>query len=160
MTPFGMPGFFQDLHDVVVRGGPQLEAGFQSATALPISAGAVGRLPADGGEVERCDREHEAFERTVLEHVPHAVVRFGLLAIDLLQVAAVEPPEVDQLARGVDLGLVGGLGLAQHRRGVEAVAPAPGEQLGRTQKDPGTLFPGRAAHAGRAVSAASIAAAT
>ena len=54
----------------------------------------------------------------------------------------VEPPEVDQLAGGVDLGLLDGFALAQDGRRVDPVAPGPGEQLGGTEEDRGTLLEG------------------
>jgi hypothetical protein len=47
----------------------------------------------------------------------------------------VEPPEVDELARGVDLGLVGGLALPEHRRGVEGGPPRAGEQRRGLEED-------------------------
>ncbi len=56
----------------------------------------------------------------------------------------VEAPEVDELARGVDLGLVRRLGLAEHRGRVERHPPRAGEQLGCTQEDGGALLPGSA----------------
>ena len=46
-----------------------------------------------------------------------------------------------ELAGRVDLGLVRGLRLPEHRRGVERVAPRPGEQLGGAQEDRGALLP-------------------
>jgi len=55
-----------------------------------------------------------------------------------------EAPEVDQLAGGVDLGLVGRLRLPEHRRGVERLTPGPGEQLGGAKQDCRALFPRRA----------------
>jgi hypothetical protein len=47
----------------------------------------------------------------------------------------VETPEVDELAGGVDLGLVRGLALPQHRRRVEPSAPRTGEQVRGLQED-------------------------
>ncbi len=60
----------------------------------------------------------------------------------------VEAEEVDQLARGVDLGLLDGLGLAEHRGGVEGVPPRAREQVRGAQEDGGALverevLPGR-----------------
>src|SRR5690606_3179838 len=64
---------------------------------------------------------------------------------DLVGVVDVEPPEVDQLAGGVDLGLPCGLGLTQHGRGVQPLAPGTGEQLRSTQEDRGALVEGEVA---------------
>ena len=49
-----------------------------------------------------------------------------------------------ELAGRVDLGLVRGLRLAEHRGRVERVAPRAGEQLGRAQEHGGALLPGPA----------------
>ena len=78
----------------------------------------------------------------MVETVPHPrAVLGGLLGEDGLDVVGVEVPEVDERARGVDLGLEAGLGLAQHGGGVDAVAPGPGQQGGGPQKDGGALLP-------------------
>ena len=99
-----------------------VDAGFQT-TVLPISAGEDVRLRADRREVERADREDEPLERAVLEAVPHTRRRRRLLLVDADEVLGVEAEEVDHLARGVDLGLVRGLRLAEHRRRVERRPP-------------------------------------
>jgi hypothetical protein len=93
----------------------------------------------DGGEVERGDRGDEPVERPVVEPVPHPGAGLGLLLDDPARVGDVEPPEVDQLAGAVDLGLLRGLGLAEDRRGVDRVAPGTGQQVGGTQQHGGTL---------------------
>lgn len=49
----------------------------------------------------------------------------GLLGQDLGVVVGVEAEEVDRLGGAVDLGLVAGLALAEHRRGVQDVAVGP-----------------------------------
>ena len=49
----------------------------------------------------------------------------------------VETPEVDQLAGRVDLGLIGGLRLTQHRRGGQLLPPRAGQQVGGPQDDSG-----------------------
>ena len=99
--------------------------------------GRCGRQVAgDGGEVERGDRVDEPLERSVVGAVPDALrVQRRLLGEDLPGEVHVDPPEVDELARRVDLGLVARLALAQHRRGVEPGAPRPGQQLGRLEQD-------------------------
>ena len=101
-------------------------------------------VAADRGEVERRHREHEALERPVLQPVPHARRGDRLLLVDARHVLDVEAPEVDQLAGGVDLGLVCRLRLAEHRRGVERLPPRAGEELGGTKQDRRALLPGRA----------------
>ena len=106
---------------------------------LPISAGAVGRFAADRGEVERRDGVDEPFEAAVLELVPHRVVAERLLVEQLLPVVDVEAPEVDDLDGRVDLGLEGRLRLAEHRRGVERVAPGGRQKLGGLQDDGGAI---------------------
>jgi hypothetical protein len=61
--------------------------------------------------------------------------------VQLLRIGRVEAPEVDQLARRVDLGLEGGLRLAEHRGRIERLPPRGCEQLGRAQKDRSAIFP-------------------
>ena len=99
------------------------------------------QVAADRGEVERRDREHEALERPVLHAVPDARRRDRLLGVDPRHELDVEAEEVDQLAGGVDLGLVRGLRLAEHRGRVERVAPRAGEQLGGAEEDGGAVLP-------------------
>ena len=120
----------QELHEVV-RGQHGAHQG-----------GGDGKVAADGGEVERSHRVDEALEGAVLELVPDGMVRDRLLVVDLLRVPRVEPPEIDQLAGGVDLGLEDRLRLAEHRRRVEGRAPGGGEQLGGLQDDRRAVFPG------------------
>ena len=62
-----------------------------------------------------------------------------LLGEDLAGERDVEPPEVDELAGRVDLGLVGGLGLAEHGGGGELLAPRSGQQVGGAQEHRGAL---------------------
>ncbi len=101
-------------------------------------------VAADRREVERRDREDEALERPVLEPVPDARRGDRLLLVDARHELDVEAPEVDELAGGVDLRLVRGLRLAEHRRGVERLPPRAGEQLGGAEEDGGALLPRRA----------------
>ena len=77
----------------------------------------------------------------MFQSVPRSRRRRRLLAIDVLHVVRVEPPEVDQLARGVDLRLECRLRLTEHGRGVEPHAPRPGEQIGCAQKDRRAVLP-------------------
>ena len=114
-------------------------------TVFPISAGEVGQVAADRREVERADGEDEALERPVLQPVPDARRRDRLLLVDPRHELDVEAEEVDQLAGGVDLGLVRRLRLVEHRRGDERRPPRAGEQLGGAQEDGGALLPRRPA---------------
>jgi hypothetical protein len=52
-------------------------------------------------------------------------------------------PEVDQLARRVDLRLVDGLRLTQDRRGVDGGPPRPGEQVGGPEEDRRAVIEGQ-----------------
>jgi len=63
-----------------------------------------------------------------LPAVPRRAVVVGLVADKLVAEVRVVAPEVDRLASGVDLRLVRGLGLAEHGRCVDRVAPGSGEQ--------------------------------
>src|SRR5439155_889207 len=95
-------------------------------------------------KIERRDREDEALERPVLDVVPAPGRREGLLAVDLLGKGDVEAPEIDQLARRVDLRLVNGLRVAEARSRVEDHAIGTGQELRRPEKDPGPVVPGHA----------------
>ena len=126
-----------------------------SMVRLAASCWVTARLPDDGvahqrrrgrqvagdrGEVERRDRVDEALERAVVGAVPDAgAVGDRLLGEDLPGEVDVEPPEVDQLAGRVDLGLERGLRLAEHGRGVEALAPGTGQQVGGLEDDRGPV---------------------
>ncbi len=94
------------------------------------------QVAGDRGEVERRDRVDEALERAVVGAVPDAgAVRDRLLGEDLAGVVDVEPPEVDQLAGRVDLGLERGLRLAEHGGRVEPLPPRAGQQVGGLEQD-------------------------
>ncbi len=92
------------------------------------------QIAGNRGEVERRDRVDEAVQRAVVAAVPLPGPADRLLRQDLTGERHVEPPEVDQLAGRVDLGLVGGLGLAEHRRGGDLFPPRPGQQVGGPQE--------------------------
>jgi hypothetical protein len=63
----------------------------------------------------------------VVHPVPDTGHGVRLLVVDPLREMHVEPEEVDQLARAIDLGLVGGLALTQHGSAIEQL-PVPGSQ--------------------------------
>ena len=101
------------------------------------------QVPRDRGEVERRDRQHEPFERPVLHAVPGARARRRLLGEQLPGERDVVPPEVDQLAGGVDLSLEDRLRLTQDRRGVERRPPRAGQQVRGAEEDRGALVEGQ-----------------
>ena len=139
ITPSGRPGLLEQPHHVV-RGEHRRRSGLPEHD-VAHQCGRARQVAADRGEVERRHREHEALERPVLHAVPDAGRRDRLLGVDPRHVLDVEAEEVDQLARGVDLGLVRGLRLAEHRGRVERVAPRAGEQLGGAEEDGGAVLP-------------------
>ena len=134
------PGRLEELQQEVgaVGGG----RGRLPDDGVPHQRGGGREVAGDRGEVERRDGEDETLERAVLHPVPDAGRGDRLLGVDPRHVLDVEAPEVDQLARRVDLRLVRGLRLAEHRRRVERLPPRPGEQLrrhgGRRRRDPPT----------------------
>ena len=103
------------------------------------------QVAGDRGEVERGDRVDEALERAVLDPVPDAGGGDRLIGQDLPGERDVEAPEVDQLAGRVDLGLVRGLGLAEHGGRGEPLAPRTGQQVGGAEEDRGALVERRGA---------------
>ena len=150
ITPGGIPA---SSRSSIVRCAAScwVGEGFQT-TVLPISAGAVGQVAGDRGEVERRDRVDEPLERAVVGAVPDALaVGDRLLGEDLPRVVHVEAPEVDQLARRVDLGLPDRLRLAEHRRRVEPGTPGTGQQVGGLEDDAGAVVEGHRPPAGSGV---------
>jgi hypothetical protein len=133
-------GRLEELHEVVSRicgrrrGLPD--------NRVPHQRGAAWEISSDRGEVERRHREDEAFEGAVLHSVPRSRPRDGLFRVDAQHELDVEAEEVRQLARSIDLGLMRGLGLAQHRGGVQSCSPRPGQELRGSEEDRGPLFPG------------------
>ena len=127
------PGLLEELHREMgseglrLRGLPDDDIAQERADTRQISG--------DRRKVERRDRVDEALQRTVVRAVPHARGADRLLGQDLPGELDVEPPEVDQLARAVDLGLVGGLRLPEHGRGVERLPPGAGEEFRGSLKD-------------------------
>src|SRR5213592_4746589 len=91
--------------------------------------GRRGEVAADRREVERRDRVHEPLERAVVEEVPGTGRGDRLLGIQPLREVRVEAPEIDQLARRIDLRLVRGLRLPEHRRRIDDGAVPRGEEL-------------------------------
>ena len=92
------------------------------------------QVAGDRGEVERRDRVDESVQRAVVAAIPFPGPADRLLRQDLARERHVEAPEVDLFAGRVDLGLVGGLGLAEHGRGGDLLPPRPGQQIGGPQE--------------------------
>src|SRR5512133_1120572 len=102
------------------------------------------QVPGNGCEVKGRDCQNETLERTVVEAVPYTWAADRLLFEDLPREGHVEPPEVSHFARRVDLRLVGGLALAEHRGRVERGSPWSGEQVRCLQENCRTVIKGRA----------------
>ncbi len=145
-VPLGLPVAWDELDDAVgqtrlaeqlhaVPGADHRRHGGLPQDHVAHQRGRRGEVHRDGQEVERGDRQHEAFEGAILGAVPDAGRRLGLHRVDLLREVHVEPEEVDQLARRVDLRLVASLRLAEHARRVDAVTPRTREHLGGAQED-------------------------
>ena len=102
----------------------------------------AGQVGPDRREVEGADRVDEPLQRPVLEAVPDALLGDGLVVEDALGEVGAEAEEVDRLAGGVDLGLEGGLALAEHGGRVQGGAPRGREQLGGLEEHGGAILPG------------------
>ena len=132
-------GLFEDLHEQVVRIDSR-RRGFPHGHVTHHSRRHV-EVRGDRGEVERRQRKDEALQGAILQAVDDALLRIGLVGIDLPGVEGAVTQEVDQLARGVNLGLEGVLALAEHHGGVEQVAILRGEKFSRTQHHHRALLP-------------------
>ncbi len=77
----------------------------------------------------------------MVESVPDERCVGRLDVINLLSEMAVEAPEVNQLADGIDFRLEDGLGMRQHGSGVHDVPIRSGDEISRFQENGGTLFP-------------------
>jgi hypothetical protein len=98
------------------------------------------QVAGDRGEVERRDRQDEAFQRAMVEAVPYARPGDRLLGKDLPGEMNIEPPEVDQLAGRVDLGLDRRFGLPEDGGAVQCRPPRPGKEIGGLQEDSGAVI--------------------
>src|SRR5436189_301154 len=88
----------------------------------------------------RCFRT--ALEISEAEPLPRRRVIERLIAQKLVAEVRVVAPEVDRLARGVDLGLVHRLRLTEHRGRVDRVSPRPREQRRRAKEHRRTFVVG------------------
>ena len=77
----------------------------------------------------------------MFEPIPHAGRTLRLLAQQLFVERNIEAEEIDQLAGAVDLGLMAGLALAEHRRRVDDIAIRALQQLGGFQEHRRARFP-------------------
>ena len=112
------------------------------------------QVPRDRGEVERGDGQDETLQRPVLHPVPDPRAGLRLLRQQPPRVVNVVAPEVDQLAGGVDLGLVHRLGLAEDGGRVDRRPPRAAQQVGGLEHDRGPVVerqrpPGRRRRRGR-----------
>ena len=137
--PVRQAGLLEDPHRVV-RGEHRRRGGLPEH-GIAHQRGRAGEVAADRGEVERRDGEDEALERPVFHPVPDARARRRLLLVHPRHEGGVETPEVDQLARRVDLRLVHGLRLAEHRGRVQRVAPRARQELRSAEEDRRALLP-------------------
>ena len=119
--PVREAGLLEDAHRVV--GGEHRRRGGLPEHGVAHERGRAREVAADRGEVERRDGEDEAFERPVLQAVPDARARTGCSSYIRVMNAGLKRQKSIELAGRVDLGLVGGLGLAEHRGRVQRVAP-------------------------------------
>ena len=140
------PGFREQLHQHLGR--IYLRIGWLPDHYVAHHGHGRGQIAGNGGEVERREGKHEAFERAVLQPVPHAGRRLRLLPVNLLHIPHVEAEKVNQLAGGVDFSLERILALAQHGGRVEAGAVGAGQQVGGFEENGGPLFPGQFAPGG------------
>ena len=129
----------EHLHQEVV-GVQSRRRGFPDSNVTHHSGCHV-QVRGDRGEVERCQGEDEALQRTILHAVQDTRIRIGLIGIDLAGIEGAETQEVDQFARCVDLGLEGVLTLTQHHGCVQDIAIFRSQQLCHTQHDGSTLYP-------------------
>ena len=138
--PVGKPRLLVDLHQVVVgehRGGGRLPH-----HRVAHEGRGSGQVRADGGEVEGRDGEDEALQGPVVDPVPGVHRGVGLVLVDLLHEGDVVAEEVRGLASGVDLSLVGVLGLVQHGGRVEPIAVAVRDEAGDLVEDGRPVLPG------------------
>jgi len=102
-----------------------------------------GKVASNGCEVEGSNRVDETLQSSVFHPVPDTrAVVYGLLCVEVLRVLHVEPQEIAQLRRGVDLRLPCVLALAQHSGGHDIVAVLGADKVGCLEEDGGTVGEG------------------
>ena len=135
------PGFLQQSHNDV--GGVGGSGGRLPDDGVAEQSRAGREIAGNRGEVERCDGEDKPFQRPVLKLVPGPRWGEWLFGVDACHEGDVEPPEVAQLAGGIDLSLVDRLRLPKHGCRIQPVAPGASQKLGGAQKDRRPVRPGR-----------------
>ena len=144
ITPGGSPA--SSSSRMREQRGQRLGGGGLPDHRVAHQRGRGGQVAGDRGEVERGDRVDEALERAVVHPVPRAGgCSIGWFSRICRPKATLNRQKSASSHAGVDLGLVAGLGLAEHRGGVEPVAPRPGQQVGGAQQHGGALVEGQRA---------------
>ena len=136
----GQAGLLVYLHQQIV--GEHGGGGGLPDAGVAHEGGRHAEVGGDGGEVERRDGKHEAFQRTVGDVVQRAGVADGLVAVDLRGIEGIPAEEVGELAGAVDFGLHGGLALAEHGGGVDEPAVLAADEGGDLLHDAGAVNPG------------------
>ena len=108
----GQAGFFEQFVEVV--SAEQLGTGRLPQDGVTHQCRSGRQVASDGREVERSNGKDKPFEGPILDAVPDARGRDGLVLVDLFHEPDVESEEVDQLTSGIDFGLVRVLALPQH----------------------------------------------
>jgi len=136
----GKPRFAEHFHGVV--GGQRLLFRGLPHHHVAHEGRSRGQVAGDCREVEGRDGQDEPLQGPIVQLVPCAPGREGLLLQDPLPEVDVVPEEVHELAGRVDLGLPDRLGLTENRSRVQGVPVGTADQFGRLQEDGGPLFEG------------------
>ena len=104
---------FEQFEDLIVAVNSR--AGGFPDDGIAHQRGSGRQVRSDRCEIERRDGVHEAFERPVIQPVPHAERVSRLVAVDFLGKGNIESQEVDRFTDGVDLRLMRRLALIEHR---------------------------------------------
>ena len=132
------PCRFEQFHDVIV-------AEDRRARGFPDNGIAHLRrrrreIGPDRCEIERRNGINEAFQGPVIHAIPHERRTHRLVIVNLLGEVSIESQEIDRLANRIDFGLMDGLALIEHRRGVDRVAPRCRHEIGCTEKNRSAIF--------------------
>ncbi len=140
MTPGGIPAASK-ISMMTWAASRAVVAGFHT-TVLPTIAGAAARLPPIDVKLNGliASTKPSSGRWSMRFHIPAGGHRLHLL--ELLAEVHVPAPEVDQLAGGVDLGLMDALALSEDGGRVEAVAEGSAQEIGGAQEHRGPRLPG------------------